>query len=50
MNKMGEFEMISPYTHQEVNLYIMFGSYLHYNAFGILLRIPYLQLLKKALG
>jgi hypothetical protein len=50
MNKMGEFEMISPYTRQEIDLYIMFGSYLHYNAFGILLRIPYLQLLKQALS
>ena len=49
LSRMGEYEMISPYTHQEVDLHIMFGSYLQYNAFGILLRIPYLQIVQKQL-
>lgn len=46
-NRMDEYKMISPYTHQEVDLHIMFGSYLQYHAFGILLRIPYFRLLKQ---
>lgn len=44
--RMDEYKMISPYTHEEVDLHVIFGSYLQYNAFGILLRIPYFQLLK----
>ncbi len=46
LNKMGEYQMTSPYTYQEVDLFVIFGSYLQYHAFGILLRIPYFQLLK----
>lgn len=46
MDSMGEYQMISPYSHQEADLFIMFGSILQYNAFGILLRIPFLKLLK----
>ena len=49
INRMGEYKMISPYTHQDADLFIMFGSRLSYNAFGILLRIPYLQILQKQL-
>lgn len=49
MNRMGEYKMISPYTHQEADLFIMFGSQLSYHAFGILLRIPYLEILRKQL-
>ena len=44
MNKMGEYKMISPYTYSEVDLYIMFGSNLQYNAFGIILRITLFRL------
>ena len=46
---MGSYEMISPYTHEEVDLHIMFGSQLSYHALGILLRIPYLELLLESL-
>ena len=37
---------MSPYSQQEVDLQVMFGSHLEYNAFGILLRIPYLQIIR----
>lgn len=49
MNRMGEYKIISPYTHEEIDLFIMFGSQLGYLAFGILLRIPYLEILQKQL-
>ena len=46
---MGDYEMISPYTHEEADLHVMFGSQLSYHALGILLRIPYLELLLESL-
>lgn len=44
--KMADYEMISPYSQQEVDLQVMFGSHLAHKAFGILLRIPYLQIIR----
>ena len=44
--EMGERKMVSPYSHQDADLFVMFGSHLQYNAFGILMRIPYLQVLR----
>jgi len=46
LSDMADYKMISPYSGDEADLFIMFGSYLYYNAVGILLRIPYLKLLK----
>ncbi|MCF6334348.1 MAG: hypothetical protein L3J12_01220, partial [Spirochaetales bacterium] len=45
ITQMADHKIISPYSHQEADLFIMFGSSLQYNAYGILLRIPYLNLL-----
>jgi len=44
--KMADYEMISPYSQQEVDLQVMFGSHLAHKAFGILLRITYLQIIR----
>lgn len=45
ITQMADHKIISPYSHQEADLFIMFGSSLQYNSFGILLRMPYLHLL-----
>ena len=49
MDRMAEYKIISPYTHEKIDLFIMFGAQLSYIAFGILLRIPYLEILQKQL-
>ena len=46
LTEMGEHQMISPYSHQDADLFVMFGSHLQYNAYGILMRIPYLEVLR----
>lgn len=46
LTEMGERQMISPYSHQDADLFVMFGSHIQYNAFGILMRIPYLHVLR----
>ena len=45
ITQMANHKIISSYSHQEADLFIMFGSSLQYNSFGILLRMPYLHLL-----
>ncbi|MCP4138335.1 MAG: hypothetical protein GY754_45660 [bacterium] len=45
--KLANQEIISPYTHDRIDLFSMFGSQLQYHAFAILLRIPYLKILQK---
>ena len=45
ISQMADYRLISPYSQQEADLFIMFGSSLQYNAYGILLRIPYLKLI-----
>ena len=47
---MGERSIVSSYSQQLIDYYAMFGSQLSYNAYGVLLRIPYLKILKKQLG
>ena len=48
--RMGERPLVSPYSHQLIDYYAMFGSHLSYHADGVLLRIPYLKILKRQLG
>ena len=47
IDMMGEYKMTSPYTHEEVDLFIMLGSYLMYTVSDILLKIPYLEILRE---
>lgn len=47
--KMGDHQMISPYSGQDVDLFIMFASHIAYHSYAILLRIPYLTILQDKL-
>jgi len=49
MVQLGEYEMVSPYTNDRIDLFVMLGSQLNYYSFFILLRIPYLDILKNKL-
>lgn len=44
--QLGIETMISPYTNEKIDLFIMLGSQISYNVYGMLLRIPYLQILE----
>jgi hypothetical protein len=47
LQKMGTHRMVSPYSNQDVDLFVMFGSAICYSAYGILMRIPYMKILQE---
>lgn len=46
LEEMARQRMVSPYTGQDTDLFVMFGAYLQSTAFGILMRLPYVRLLR----